>query len=225
LEDLSDAVHYQRAIFRLTEPYLGRRVLELGCGMGTMTRLWAPGRRVLGVDSSAGMLEIARKALSKHPGVSFRRSDLDRGWGSLRTFRPDTVVGVNLLEHLADDGKAFRRCRSILPSGGKLLLFVPANPALFNSLDRAVGHHRRYGREGLAVALRAAGFRILECRSLNLLGMLGWWWNGHVLGRETVPSWQIRAYDRWLGWFEARGGFPARAVGLSIFVAAERGRA
>ncbi len=222
LEALSEAVHYNHWIYRMMEPYLGKRVLEVGCGIGNMAEMMAEGRQILAVDVHPGYLAEARRRLKGRKHVAFRRMDLEKGLLSARRFRPDTVLCVNVLEHLREDDGFLRDCSRLLPPGGRLLLFVPALPFLFGSLDEEYGHFRRYLKGGLEGQVQAAGFSIVAGRYLNLLGILGWWWNGKVLRKKSVPRAQILLYDRLLGWMAPVEKWLPRPAGLSLFCAARR---
>ena len=73
---------------------------------------------------------------------------------------------------------------------------VPALHALFGSIDRAIGHHRRYARDEIVAKLRASGLAVEHVRYFNLLGAPGWFLNSRVFGRKQVPGLQARVHDR-----------------------------
>ena len=158
LDDLSGAVHYNRWIFDMMSPYLGDRVLEVGCGIGNMTDLLARDRQVLAVDVHEGYLSQARKKYGTRTSVRFERLDLADGLTRLSSFKPDTIVCVNVFEHLEDDAAFLRESAGLLPAGGRLLLFVPALPFLFGSMDVHYGHFRRYYKKDLAALVGSGGF-------------------------------------------------------------------
>src|SRR5208282_6023140 len=102
----------------------------------------------------------------------------------------------NVLEHIEDDAGALRRFREVLVPGGKLILVVPAMQLIYGSMDREVGHFRRYGRRGLAKVVSDAGYRVDHLRPMNPLGVPGWAVNALLLHRTEVPEFQLRMYDR-----------------------------
>ncbi len=137
-----------------------------------------------------------------------------------RRERFDTGILSTVLEHSAADAGALRRFHQILGPGGKLLLVVPALQAIYGSMDREVGHHRRYGRHGLMQLVADAGFHVDRMRALNPFGVAGWVLNGQLLRRTGVPEVQLRIYDRIapvLAAIERRWEPP---VGLSLFCVA-----
>ena len=110
----------------------------------------------------------------------------------------DAVVAVNVMEHVRDDDAFLRTAHRLLAPGGHALLFVPALPALFGTLDEAFEHFRRYTRPVLADRLREAGLEPLRVQYTNLPGVAAWWLSGKVLRRRTLTARDARLYDRWV---------------------------
>lgn len=201
-------------------PYLGRSVLEVGCGTGTFTRLLAhAAARVVAVDLDPGFVAAARAATASHPHVRVECADATAA-GMPRDF--DTVVMLDVLEHVADDVGLLRKLREALAPGGRIILKVPALPALFSPLDAAIGHHRRYSRRSLRRAMEAAGYAPVLCRPFNALGILGWWLNGTVLKRRTPPAEQVALFDRLVPWLRRLERLTGPPVGLSLIAVATR---
>jgi SAM-dependent methyltransferase len=222
LDDLSAAVHYNAWINQMLRPHLGSRILEIGCGTGNLTGFFAKHGQVLAVDTHPGYLVEARKRLKGARNVSFQKVNLDHQLPSLKRFGADTIVCVNVLEHLEKDHKVLVQCRDLLKPGGKLLLFVPALQSLFGSMDESYGHFRRYSRFELGQKVSKAGFQVEYCRYLNLLGILGWWLNGKILRRKIVPKGQMMLYDR-VVWFTSKiERFLPKPIGLSLFCVGQK---
>jgi 2-polyprenyl-3-methyl-5-hydroxy-6-metoxy-1,4-benzoquinol methylase len=118
LDNLSKAFNYNEWIFNLTKPHLGKRILEVGCGVGNMT-LYLTDRIVLGVDIDPDYLNIARKKFKGKRNINFRLVDLEKGLKYFKKFEPDTIVCINVLEHIRRDEKFIGECESILSPGGK----------------------------------------------------------------------------------------------------------
>lgn len=222
LDDLSEAVYYNRWIYSMMRPYLGQRVLEVGCGIGNMTLLLAEDRKVLGVDIHSGYIDRAKKSLGKNKNAAFHVINLEKKLTALKKFKPDTVVCINVLEHIKGDVQFLRECLGLLPEGGRLLIFVPALPYLFGSMDAHYGHFRRYFKEELDGKLKDEGFTVLKSRYLNLLGVLGWWWNGRVLKKRIIPKAQILVYDQVIRWIAPVEKWFPKPLGLSLFCAGQK---
>jgi SAM-dependent methyltransferase len=222
LDDLSEAVHYNEWIYQMLRPYVGTRILEIGCGTGNLTGYLQKHGRVLAVDFHAGYLEAAKENLKGLSGITFKRINLEKNLASLRAFRPDTLICVNVLEHLSNDQQVLDRCLSLLPAGGRLLLFVPAFQFLFGTMDVSYGHLRRYSLSDLKSKMETAGFQVDYCRYLNLLGVFGWWLNGKILKKKIIPKSQMLLYDKVVRYSSKIERFLPRPLGLSLFCAGQK---
>ena len=222
LDRLQTAGAYNRWIFSQIEAHLGRDVLEVGCGAGAFTALLAaPGRAVRAVDIDADRVAAAREATSGLNEVHVEEADIAAaGWRE----RFDTVVMLDVLEHISDDLAILRRLHDALVPGGTLVVKVPAMPALYGTADRAVGHHRRYTRVGLERAIREAGFGEATLWRFNAFGTVGWWLNSRFLGRAGPPVGQILAFDGMVPLLRRLDVLARFGVGLSLFAAAARPR-
>jgi SAM-dependent methyltransferase len=169
------------------EPYLGTRVLDFGAGTGNLTRLLArEGREIVAFEPFAEHAGILRERLGDEVSVT---ETLDRDGF-------DSVVCVNVLEHIEDDRGALADIHRTLRPGGFLLALVPAHPVLYGANDRLSGHERRYTKSELGGKLEHAGFEIRELRHVNPVGALGWLMSGKVLRRGEITGGSLRLYDR-----------------------------
>ena len=192
------APNYNAWLGKRLRAHLGKRVLEVGAGIGTITREILPGcELVIALEAEefyAGRLD---KTFRGDPRVRTLHSSVEEtNWARLATERLDSVLLSNVLEHIADDAAALRNFRKVLPRGGNIVILVPALPFLFGTLDRAVGHHRRYMPASLRSVIEENGFEVERLEWMNLLGIPGWLLNGRVLRRRIVPAGQLRVYDR-----------------------------
>jgi SAM-dependent methyltransferase len=195
LEELSQAVRYRRYLFELIEPHLGDSVLEVGAGIGDFAAQLF-GRRVIVTDSDPGCVSALQERLGDRPEVTVRTLDLP---GEVVIGASvDSVVAINVLEHLEDDVGALRDLRGAVVPGGTVVLLVPGYPALYGEFDRAVGHLRRYTPATLRRAVEAAGLRVEVLRPVNLLGGLAWWAAVRVGGRARPTPILIKLYDRFI---------------------------
>lgn len=198
LDALAEARNYYGWIARRFAPYLGRRIVEVGAGIGT----FAEHLRAAAPDAHLTLVEPAE---NNWPHLSARFA----GRPSVRTLRgyladagapgsADTVVAVNVMEHVRDDGAFLSDAHRLLAPGGHALLFVPALPAIYGTLDEAFEHYRRYTRRSLLNRLRGAGFPHVSVAYTNLPGVVAWYLSGRVLRRRTVSARDAKLYDRWM---------------------------
>lgn len=219
---MEEAPHYNAWVGRKLRPHLGQRVLEVGAGIGTITRQIEEGRELLiALEVEPFYVERLKNLFRGKPHVRPYLSDVALAdWESLKAERLDSVVLSNVLEHLPDDVGAVRRFAQVLQPGGKVVVLVPALPALYGAIDEAVGHHRRYTPESLRATLEDGGLRVETLSWMNLAGIPGWFLNARVLGRRAVPAFQLKLYDQLaplLAEAESRLRVP---IGMSLFAVA-----
>jgi glycosyltransferase involved in cell wall biosynthesis len=201
LKVMQRAVRYNRWLHGRFRAALGRRVLEIGSGIGNMTRLLLEADRLTASEVSPTYLRELKLAFGDYAHVEVRSLDVTREEDVAGLAgRHDTVVCLNVLEHIENDRLALANLRRLLEPEGRLVLLVPARQALFCAIDRNVGHWRRYEEEALAGLVREAGFTIEWGERLNFPASLGWWFNGKVLRRQRLPRGQVKLFDRALQW-------------------------
>ena len=176
---------------------LGKRVLEVGSGVGNQTRFFADRERVVASDVEVHYVRELKARFEGRSNVRvasyrFPLSGADRE--ELLGEKIDTIVCMNVLEHIEDDASTLRDFASVLPAGGRLALVVPAMKALYGTLDVHLKHYRRYEKADLERLVKAAGFEVEKIRFLNRPGVLGWWLNSKVLKRKVLPKGQLRAF-------------------------------
>lgn len=194
------APRYNQWQYSRVAPYLGRRICEVGSGIGNMSTLIldsAPELLVL-TDTDSYYCEVLRHRFEGRHDVVVEELTLPEKMAKSRfqKFNLDTVVALNVIEHIADDLKALRCIGSMLRPQGRAVILVPALEGLFGSLDRALGHQRRYTRKSLAGQMRKAGFRVERVFYFNLVGSFGWWLNARIRKAPRIPLGQLRYFDR-----------------------------
>ncbi len=200
LEPMTLAHNYYRWIMREFRPYLGNVVCELGAGIGTFSSLLLEEdiHRLILVEPAHNLLMCLYERFTAEGRVQVVEGEVETCVDRLREGQVDTIVSVNVLEHIDDDRRALATIAKVLPSGGKLLLFVPALPGLFGSLDETFGHWRRYRRAELKEKVIEAGFQILDLKFMNSLGTVSWFIAGRILNSRTLSPLMVRYYDRWI---------------------------
>ena len=215
---------YNKWLHDRFDAFLGRRVLEVGSGVGNQTRYFADRERVVASDIEAHYLRELRrrfedKAHVRVASFHFPLSDADRA--DLQQERIDSIVCMNVLEHIEFDRETLTDFASVLQPGGRMVLLVPAMPALYGTLDKALLHFRRYDKAGLAQLVTDCGFEVQQIRFLNRLGVAGWWLNSRVLKRRVLPKGQLAAF-RWLMPLLKREEQHPPRFGMSLLVLATK---
>ena len=190
LETLAEAVNYRDWLHAVTLPWLGRRVLDVGAGMGTMTDAIRDRELVVALEPEAGYAALLRARYRDEPQVQvWEMGATDPAVSErARELAIDSAMSFNVFEHIEDDEAAFRVVHDALPAGGRFVCFVPAFPVLYGEMDRALGHFRRYRRAELAAKAVAAGFAVERLHYLNLPGFFAWWANGRLLRSRGVSG-------------------------------------
>lgn len=188
---------YDKWLFNECEPFLGQRILEIGCGLGNQIRYLLDRELVIGLDNCDDTVSEVQQVFIDFPNIQFTCLNItDPEVITLETLDIDTIISFNCLEHIEDDELAIQNCAKILQPDGKLVLILPAHEWLYGSMDRSIGHYRRYNKEILSKKLEQNGFNVIQQKYVNLMGALGWYLNGRVLGRKVPPSSQLRLANK-----------------------------
>jgi SAM-dependent methyltransferase len=198
-ERMASARNYFAWQGRMVTRELGRRVVEVGCGVGNFTGLLLDREVVVALDVEADCVERLRQ---RYPGQrnlhSFACDANSPEFEQVARFHPDSCVCLNVLEHIEDDGAALARMASVLTPGGVIVLIVPAFASLYGPIDRNLGHYRRYSRGSMRRLAAELGLGIRRLRFMNTVGFFGWWANSHIFRREAQSPGQIGFFDRYI---------------------------
>jgi SAM-dependent methyltransferase len=198
LDLFAAAVNWKSYVRKQVAPYLGRDVLEVGAGHGGTTRVLCDGRAdrwvCLEPDASLADRLVAAIGSGELPDCCRMRvgtlADLDEG------DRFDTILYMDVLEHIADDRGELELAANRLRTGGHLIVLAPAHQWLFTPFDAAIGHHRRYDRSTLRDAAPRRGLSPVRLAYLDAVGMLASMGNRLVLKSDLPTPGQIAAWDR-----------------------------
>lgn len=216
----ADAPRYNRWLTARVAPWVGRRVLEIGAGIGNMAEFFLDRERLVLAEPEAFYRERLAARFAGRSNVSVVPLRLPAVDPRLAAERLDTVICLNVLEHVEADGAALAAMRGLLVPGGRIVLLVPALRFLYGSLDAALGHYRRYAASELRDKIDAAGLRLKHMEYFNLGGVLGWWLTGRVLRRTIIPSGSLRLYDALVPLFRLERFLPFR-IGQSLIAVAQ----
>jgi glycosyltransferase involved in cell wall biosynthesis len=177
---------------------IGSRVLEAGCGIGNFTELLLDRERLVCVDNDPLYVEMANWRFGHLENVVTLQRDLAdvATYEDLKGERLDTIVCLNVLEHIAPDEQVLRAYHDLLEPGGHAIILVPAHMWLYGACDEAIGHVRRYTQVELHTKMQAAGFEIVMMQEFNRLGVPGWYLN-KAMGRRDLQPRQMRLFE-WL---------------------------
>ena len=192
LEVLRQARNYNAHLLSIV---LGSRrdaqvVLDFGAGIGT----FAVGCRAAGMNVAC-----------IEPDHSLRLRLDQLGFETYKTLdhvsseSVDYIYTLNVLEHIDDDAEILVQLYERLRPGGKLMVYVPAFPCLYSSMDKLVGHRRRYTRSGLVTLVRETGFHVDRAEYVDSLGFIAtlvYKWFGN--GEGNVDQQGLLLFDRYI---------------------------
>lgn len=207
LDSLAQAVNYQQWVSDAIQPHMGRRILEVGAGIGNMSQ-WLPVReRLVLTETEPALLDILRARVPRYFGegaakVSVAPLDLSTATDAhlLERERFDTIVSFNVLEHIEDDRAAIGRLLEMLRASDqpvrRLVAFVPAQAWALSDMDRFYGHFRRYSASRLRqLSAELAPGAHVSLTPFNAVGLLGWVWTTMILKRTTIDPGSVSAFD------------------------------
>ena len=196
LEAMMFAKNYGQWIFDYFEPYLGLRVAEVGAGMGNFSEfiLNKDITRLYAFEPSLNMYQVLDARIGDNSRTRVFNGTFEANCSDLRGAM-DSVMYINVLEHIEDDRRELELARDALKPGGHLLIFVPALSWLYSNYDQKIGHHRRYHKRTLIDKIKRAELEIVDIKYFDLAGILPWYINFVLLKRDMGKR-GIQLYDR-----------------------------
>ena len=197
LDALGGAQRFNRWMAAVIQPYIGQRVLETGAGIGNLTGILSPRRELyIAGDIDPEHLARLRARFQHRPRIEVRHCDL----ANPADFKPlagvvDSVVCLNVLEHVEAEMASLGNIYMALRRGGRAIVLVPHGQEIYGSLDKALGHFRRYSREELKDKLEQSGFRVERILDFNRISRPAWYVTGCLLRRKTLSRFQLRIFD------------------------------
>lgn len=189
LELLSELYNYNHWIYNKVRPFIRGRVCEVGSGVGNITQFMLNSPQLVGIEPCRTSCQDTASRFRQHQNVRLVHCALEE---CPNTDVPkdhfDTVVCLNVLEHIGDDVDSLRRMRSLCTKRGRVVILVPAHMSIYGQLDRSFGHWRRYNRRSLRQAFTAAGLAPTYSFYMNMLGYFGWCWQSRILKRDQISA-------------------------------------
>ncbi|MFH1541153.1 MAG: class I SAM-dependent methyltransferase [Elusimicrobiota bacterium] len=186
---------YSSWIYSKFFKYIKGKVLEVGCGLGTITQFYVNDFDVTAADISDEYVNIVKQRFHNCKNFHSAVLNIESETDILQENGYNTIISSNVLEHIQNDVAALRNMNKVLKDGGVLILLVPACRFLFSNLDKNVGHYRRYSKLEIKNKLEDAGFIIEKQFYINIFGALGWFFNGKILKRKTLESLPLSLFN------------------------------
>jgi glycosyltransferase involved in cell wall biosynthesis len=192
---LNRAPRFTQWMADVIRPYIGERVLEIGAGTGNLTLQLIPRKLYYASDINPHYLTYLQNLIPDHPYLRVGYTDGEKHDSYPSEEKFDSVICLNVVEHLENDLGALQNIFDALEENGRAIVLVPCGPGLYGTLDKVLGHYRRYTKDQFTKLAATAGFQIEGLLSFNRFGSPAWWLNGRLLRRKTFGLWQIKTLN------------------------------
>lgn len=195
LELFNEAKNWKGYYYQLIRRYLGKQVLEVGAGIGSTTKALCQQshQRWVCLEPDSVLIDALRTS-SELPRVCEIYEGTLASLDSNELF--DSILYIDVLEHIEDDQSEIQRAEAHLNSGGYLIVLAPAYQWLFSPFDQAIGHYRRYNASMLQ-RLTLPGLSIKRLWYLDSVGLMASLSNRWL--KQSMPTkTQIRLWDTWM---------------------------
>jgi len=222
LSVLRGSPRYNDWVYRRIERYLKGVVWDVGSGLGDIARQFLSPtiEEVILSDCAEEMLQVLKT--TPFPLRKYRITQLDITNPQILHDQTagiaDTVTCINVLEHIHDDVTALKHMKHLLKKGGKVIIFVPALPVIYGTLDTYVEHYRRYTKKTLRAVFEQAGFVVKEAYYMNMFGIIMWFFAGRILKQKKFHKDACRMLDSMVPFLRAMEHFGSPPLGQSLIM-------
>lgn len=220
LESMSQAVWYNRWTLKKFSPFLNGDILEVGCGIGNFTQLLKQYGKVWAIDIDNNYISQTKESVNGQVKVGI--GDIEIGSYFFGSQKFDSIICLNVLEHINDDKKALENLYKLLKADGFLILLVPSHQFLFGQIDKSIGHIRRYSKKDLEDHLKGIGFKLIKSKRLNFLGGIGWFIEGKIFKKSRVEEGKVKIFNFFAPFFLNIENFIEPPMGTSILIVAQK---
>ena len=226
LEAISQAVNFNRWMYKTIAPFCKGKILEIGSGIGNISSQFIESNQKITVSD---IRENYCSYLTDHfdhkvedvinldiidPDFEEKHREI------IGSF--DTVFALNIVEHVEDDGLAIANCKKLLKENGNLVILVPAYQSLYNRFDKELEHYRRYSLKGLVSLFDKNNFQIVHKQYFNFVAIMGWWFSGSILRKKTIPEGQMKIFDKLVPLFKLIDKLLLNKIGISAIVVGKK---
>ncbi|MCS7092256.1 MAG: class I SAM-dependent methyltransferase [Patescibacteria group bacterium] len=188
LETIEEAVHYNNWLASKIKPYLGKKNIELGAGIGTIAAILSRDHALELYEIAVHNQDILKSRFKNSKNVLHIAGDVthNTNWNQY-----DCVYSSNVLEHILNDEEIVLHCCRLLRAGGYFVAIVPAMKALYSDADKMIGHYRRYSKRDVARIVSFLGSNSLTVKVMrqslfNPVGALGWFIKMRILHKKKI---------------------------------------
>lgn len=228
LDAVAKASRFNQWMYDTIRPHCSGKILEIGSGIGNISAYFLKDAHpILLSDIRENYCAKLSARFGGTPGMlGVEQMDItDPAFDQkfARYFDSfDTIFALNVVEHIYDDRLALKNCAKLLKKGGRMIVLVPAYQALYNALDAALEHYRRYTKSSLRACFDEAGYTIVHTQHFNAMGIPAWFISGKLQGNDVIPEGQMGLYDLMVPLFKIVDIALLRQIGLSVITVGEK---
>ena len=222
LEVLTEAKNYNRWIADTFFPYIQAPLLEFGAGIGNISELLSSYTPLCLTDTDERMLAHLKDTFSHMNDVSVNFLDITQPPPEHLVESFQTVIGINVLEHVEYDEQALFNLGNLLHPSGRLLLLVPAKKWAYTDLDKRLGHFRRYEKKELGEKLAKASFQIEKLNFFNVVCLVSWIVRDKIERSGGLRSYQVSLFDSIVPIFKRVEAVVPMPLGISLIAIAQK---
>lgn len=221
LEILEEAKNYNKWIVQQFIPHIKSPIIEIGSGTGNISKFFVNRKNTFLSDVDKGLVKNLQKKFKKSK-YSILQLNIAGKINKKYINKFQSIIAINVMEHIEDDGKALKNMYHMLQKNGKVLLLVPAKRFAFSRLDKSLGHFRRYEKKEFAKKLEKAGFVIEKIYFFNIVGLLSWTVRDKIERGHHMKPWQIKLFDRIVPLLAVIENYVKPPVGISLIAIARK---
>jgi 2-polyprenyl-3-methyl-5-hydroxy-6-metoxy-1,4-benzoquinol methylase len=223
LEVISKADKFNRWMYDTIRPYCHGNILEIGSGIGNISKFFIQnGSSITLSDTDESYFKKLKTSFSKTNIASIDLVDENFTGKYSHLFQKfDTVIFLNVLEHVNDDGLAIDNCKQFLKQGGSLVILVPAYSFLYSLMDKELHHHRRYTAKKLSALVSEKKLIVKKLFYFNALGIFAWMY-GKIFKLNAIPSKKMNLFNQLVPVAKLMDRMILSKAGLSVIIVAQK---
>lgn len=228
LQSIRHADRFNAWMYAQIKPYCKGKVLEIGSGIGNISKfILHDGFTITLSDYNSNYCDTLatmfadRKHVQDILHLDILDADFNTKYASLFSSF-DTIIGLNVIEHVDDDRTAIENCKKLLAPDGVIIMLVPAYNWLFNSIDTALGHFRRYNKKKVRTLFSKTQMQTIHIHYFNASAIGGWFVSGKILKNAVIKQEQMKLYNRLVPVFKFVDICTFNKVGISLIAVASK---
>ncbi len=227
LQSISGADKFNQWMFETIQPFVHGSILEIGSGIGNISSFFLEQKFIITLSDYEDLyITHLKTKFARFPNlqgvikIDLEHPDFSNCYISLKE-KFKTVFLLNVLEHLKDDDMAIANAKLLLEPNGTLIVLTPSYQFLFCSLDKELGHYRRYTLKKLKTVFIKNNFQIKKCFYFNVMGIFGWLYS-KIFKLKSISSNKMRLFNKLTSLGKLLDSLVFKKAGLSAIVIAKK---